>query len=98
VATTSTSACTCLLAGVIVSVCGASASAQDQPEFIVTPMSVVLDVVVRGRGHQPVTNLSADDFEVFDDRPGATDVRPGIVQVDEPQESCAGPPVGASHG
>lgn len=66
-ATTSTSAFVCLLAGVIANVCSAAASAQDQPEFVVTTTSVVLDVVVRGRGHQPVTDLSADDFEVFED-------------------------------
>ena len=92
-ATTSTSASACLLAGVIVSVCGASASAQDQPEFVVTTTSVVLDVVVRGRGHQPVTDLSGEDFEVFED--GRRQVITGFQHVSDARASS---PAAASPG
>ncbi len=36
-------------------------------QFAATTSAVLVDVVVQDRNHRPVTNLSAEDFEIFED-------------------------------
>ena len=82
-AATSTSAFVWVLTGLVAGTCAMPAYAQDpqEPAFAVTTTAIVLDVVVRGRGHQPVTDLSADDFEVFED--GRRQVITGFQHVSD---------------